>query len=85
MFWIRTSSHLFSPSVIKSLDLSNPVHQVWLDYYNEGKHGLIYHEVYERIPRSQYLALNRAGKIRKAIPSIYVFVIKNDKDDKPPR
>ena len=70
------------PSLCKSLDPSNPDHQVWLNSYNEEKQGLIYHEVYEKISKSQYLALKRAGKIPKSIPSMCILVVKNDKDGK---
>ena len=45
----------------------------------EEKQGLIDHEVYEKISKNQYLALRRAGKIPKAVPSICVLVVKNDK------
>ena len=43
------------------------------------------HEVYKKILKNQYLALRRDGKIPKAIPSICVLVVKNDKDGKPIR
>ena len=53
--------------------------------YKEEKQGLIDHEVYEKISKNQYLALRRAGKIPKEIPSMCVLVLKNDKDGKPLR
>ena len=82
------AKHLISaclPYLCKSLDPSNLDCQVWLESYNEEKQGLIDHEVYEKISKSQYLALKRAGKIPKAIPSICVLVVKNDKYGKPLR
>ena len=65
--------------------MSNPDFQVCLDLYNKEKKVLIYHEVYEKISKVHYLALRRAGKIPKAIPSVCVLVLKNDKDGKPLR
>ena len=41
--------------------------------------------VFERINKRQYLALCRAGKIPKALPSMCVLVVKPDKDGKPNR
>ena len=73
------------PSLCKSLDPSNPDRQVWLDSYNEEKRGLIYHEVYEKISNSHYLALRRAGNIPKATPSMCVLVMENEKCSKPLR
>ena len=77
--------HVHSLSLCKALDPSNPNRQVWLDSYNEEKQGLIDHEVYDNISRIHYLSLKRAGKIPKAIPSMCVLVVKNDKDGKPLR
>ena len=54
-----------------------------MDSYKEEKQGLIDHEAYEKILKNQYLALRRAGKIPKAIPSICVLVVKNNKYGKP--
>ena len=71
------------PSLFKSLDPSNSDRHVWLDSYNENKQGLIYHYVYNKISKSQYLALKRSGKIPKAIPSMCVLVVKSNKDGKP--
>ena len=36
--------------------------------------------VYERISKKDSLSLKRAGKIPKAIPSMYVLVVKTDRD-----
>ena len=83
-----SDKHLLSQyptSLCKSLDSSNSDIQVWIDSYMEEKKGLINHEVYENIAKNQYLALRRAGKIPKAILSICVLVVKNDKDGKPIR
>ena len=66
------------PSLCKDLDSSNPDRQVWMDSYKEEKQGLIDHEVYAKIPRNKYLALRRAGKIPKALPSMYVLVVKKN-------
>ena len=70
-------------SLFKDLDHSNPELQVWLDSYNKEKQGIIYHEVYGKISKIQYLTLKRSGNIPKAIPSLCVLVVKNDKDGKP--
>ena len=59
--------------------MSNPDFQVCLDLYNKEKKVLIYHEVYEKISKVHYLALRRAGKIPKAIPSMCILVMKNEK------
>ena len=56
-----------------------------MDSYKEEKQGLIDHEVYEKILKNKYLALRRAGKIPKAIPSMCVLVVKNEKYGKPLR
>ena len=53
-----------------------------MDSYKEENQGLIDYEVYEKISKNQYLALRRAVKIPKAIPSMFVLVVKNDKDGK---
>ena len=66
-----SAKHLLSPcppSLCKAPDPSNPNRQVWLDSYNEGKQGLIEHEVYDNISKIPYLAQKRAGKIPNAIP-----------------
>ena len=44
-------------SLFKYLDPSNPDRQVWMNSYNEEKQGLINHEVYEKISKTQYLAM----------------------------
>ena len=54
-----------------------------MDSYQEGKQGLIDHEVYEKISKNQYLDLRRARKIPKSITSMCVLVVKNNKDEKP--
>ena len=72
-------------SICKALDPSKPDYQVWLDSYNKEKLGIIYHEVYEKTPKSHYLALKRADNIPKATLSMYVLVLKNKKDGKPLR
>ena len=56
-----------------------------MDSYKEEKQGLTDHEIYEKISKNQYLSLRRAGKIPKAIPSMCVLVVKNDKYGKPLR
>ena len=56
-----------------------------MDLYKGEKQGIIDHEVYEKITRKQYLALRRAGKIPKAIPSMCVLLVKNNKYGKPLR
>ena len=71
------------PSLCKALDTSNPDRQVWLDSYNKEKQGLTYHEVYEMISKSHYLALRRSGKVPNTIPSMCVVVVKNYKYGKP--
>ena len=81
-----SAKHLISPcppSLFKYLDHSRPDCQAWLDSYNKEKQGIIYHEVYGKISKIQYLALKRSGNIPKAIPSLCVLVVKNDKDGKP--
>ena len=79
------AKHLLSPCPsfpFKSLEPSNPERQVWIDSYNEEEQVLFDHEVYEKIPQSQYLALKREGRLPKAIPSICILVVKNDKKGK---
>ena len=71
------------PSLFKALYPSNIDHQVCLDSYNKDKRGLINHEIYENISNTQYLALKLSGNISKAIPSMCVLVVKNDKYGKP--
>ena len=56
-----------------------------MDSYKEEKQGLIDHEVYKKIPKNEYLALRGVGKIPKAIPSMCVLVVKNNKYGKPLR
>ena len=56
----------------------NPSRLVCQGLSNQG----LYREVYDNISKNQYLALRRAGKIPKAIPSMCVLVVKNDKDGK---
>ena len=56
-----------------------------MDSYKEEKQGLIDHEVYNKIPKNEYLALRGVGKIPKAIPSMCVLVVKNNKYGKPLR
>ena len=56
-----------------------------MDSYKEEKQGLIEHEVYEKISKNQYLVLRISGKIPKAIPSMCVLVVKNDKHGRPLR
>ena len=78
--------HILSPcptSLLKALDHCNPDLQVRINSFDEGKQGLIDHAVYEKISKSQYLALKRAGKTPEAIPSMCALVVKNDKDRKP--
>ena len=58
---------------------------MWLESYNEENQGLIDHGIYENISKNQYLALKRAGKISKAIPSMCKLVVKIYKDGKPLR
>ena len=80
-----SAKHLLSPCppyLCKALDSSNPDRQVWIDLYKEEKQGITNHEFYEKISKNQYLALRRAGKIPKSIPSMCVLVVKNDKDGK---
>ena len=72
-------------SLCKALDTSNPDIQVWMDSYKEENQGLINHEVYEKISKNQYLSLRRVRKILKAILSMCVLVMKNNKDGKPLR
>ena len=50
-----------------------------MDSYKEEKQGLMDHEVYKKILNNQYLDLRRAGKISKAIPSMWFLVVKNEK------
>ena len=73
------------PSLEKAIHPSNPDRHIWLASYDEEKQGLIDHNVYQRISKKEYLALRRAGRIPKAIPSMCVLVIKPDKDGKPYR
>ena len=73
------------PSLIKALHPSNPDRQVWLDSYREEKGGLKEHDTFERISKSQYLALKRRGLVPDALPSMCVLVIKKDKDGRPDR
>ena len=83
-----SAKHLISPCLpflYKYLYPSNPNCQVWLDSYNEEKQGIIDHEVNNKISKSQYFALKRAGKIPKAIPFMCALVMKNNKDGKPLR
>ena len=83
-----SAKHILSPcppSLFKSLDPSNPDCKVWIDSYYEGKKVLINHEVYESIPKIQYLALKQSGNIPEATPSMCVLVVKNYKDGKPLR
>ena len=54
-----------------------------MDSYREENKGLINHEVYEKISKTQYIALRKSGKIPKAIASICVLVVNNNKDGKP--
>ena len=56
-----------------------------MDSYKEEKQGLIDNEVYEKISKNQYLALRRAGKVPKAVLSMCVLVVKNNKYGKPLR
>ena len=72
-----------TPSLFKALDPSNTYFQVWMDSYNEDKQGLIDHNGYKKTSKNQYLSLKKARKTPKAIPSMYVLVVKNDKDGKP--
>ena len=83
-----SAKHILSPCpsyLFKALVHSKPDRQVWLDSYDEGIQGLIDHEVYENISKIQCLALKRAGKILKAIPSLCLLSVKNYKDAKPLR
>jgi hypothetical protein len=73
------------PSLLKALHPSNPDRDTWLKSYNEEKGGLQRLEVFDKISKKQYLALRRSGKIGKALPSMCVLVIKNDKDGNPCR
>ena len=68
-----------------ALDNYNPDREVWMDPRNEEKQGLIDHKVYKKILKNKYLDLRRAGNIIKAIPSMCVLVMKNDKYGKPLR
>ena len=68
------------PSLEKAVHPSNPDRHIWLASYDEEKQGLIDHNVYQRISKKEYLALRRAGRIPKAIPSMCVLVIKPDKE-----
>ena len=72
-----SAKHLLSsclPSLYKALDTSNSDRQVCMDSYKEEKQGIIDHEFYEKISNYQYLALRRADKIPKAIPSMCVLL-----------
>ena len=83
-----SAKHLLSPcthSLLKYLDHSNPDCQVWLDSYDDEKNDLIDHGVYDKISKIQYIELKRAGKIPKAIPSMCVLLVKNEKYGKPLR
>ena len=83
-----SAKHLLSPclpSLFKSLYHSNPNRQVLLNSYNEETQVLVYHEVYKKIHKIQYVALKQAGKISKAILEMCVLVVKNNKDGKPLR
>jgi hypothetical protein len=73
------------PSLVKALHPSNPDRQVWLDSYDEEKGGLESLDVFERINKKTYLALKRSGQVGSALPSMYVLVVKPDKDGKPHR
>ena len=70
---------LYRTSLCKALYPSNPDLKSWIDSNNEEKQGLVDHEVYDSISKSYYLALRRAGNITKAIYSICVLVVKNNK------
>ena len=72
-----------SPYLFKYPNHYNPDRQVWLDSYKNEEHGLIYHEVYEKTSKIQYLALKREGKTPKATPSMCVLIVKNNKYGKP--
>ena len=77
-----SAKHLLSPyppSLFKDLSHSSPDHLVWLDSYDEGKRGLIDHEVYDKISKIQYLAIKWEGKIANSISSMCVLVVKNGK------
>ena len=56
-----------------------------MNSYEEEKQAPIDHEFYEKISKNQYLALRRASMIPKAIPSMCVLVVKNEKYGKPLR
>ena len=73
------------PSLNKALHPSNPDRHVWSDSYHEEKNGLVDHDVYRSISKKEYLALVRSGKVPKAIPSMCVLVVKQDRDGKPHR
>ena len=80
MYLLNISFPPCTLSLFKYLDHFNPDLQVWLDSYNKEKQGIIYHEGYTEIYKSQHLALKWAGKIPKAISSMLVSVVKNYKD-----
>ena len=73
----------FPPYLFKSLDPSNTDRQIWLDSYNKENQGLINHDVYKNNSKTQYLVLKQARKILKSIHSMFLLVVKNDKDGKP--
>ena len=73
------------PSLVRALHPSNPDRQVWLDSYMEEKGGLSEHDVYTPISKKHYLALRRRNVIPKAVPSMCVLLVKNDKDGHPQR
>ena len=75
----------YPPSLCKALDHSNSDHQSWLNSYDNGKQGIIDHDIYYNISKSQYLSLKQVEKIPKSIPSMCSLVVKNDKDVKPLR
>ena len=54
-----------------------------MDLYHKEKQGLIDHDASAKIFKNHHLALIRAGNIKIEIPSMYVLVVKNDKDGKP--
>ena len=51
--------------------------------YSKEKQGLIVHEVYKNISNSKYLSLKMDDKIPKAIHSMCVLLLKNNKYCKP--
>jgi len=67
------------PTLLKALADSHPDREIWLESYQEEKHGIESLDTYRKISLGDYRTLHKKGA-PKAIPTMCILTIKKDEN-----